>query len=734
MAESCDRVYILLIKKNGDRMLKKIVPQTVKAKLLVIIGCSFFLLVGGMVSSTSIEKKKTFLQGEQLQLQAKYDQVQKVFEDSAVEALSMAFVVAETPEVKRLFAEGDREGLFAVTMPMFKNLKEKLQLAQFQFATPPATSFLRLHKPEKFGDDLTSIRQTLVQGNQLKQPVAGLEIGVAGLGLRGVVPVSYEGKHIGVVEFGKDLNDALVKPLKDTLGVDVSVIGPEGSGFKYLAKTHSLTIPEGRYPFLRKIMEQEAVTFEQLHKNGKDLLTAYGPLKDYSGKTIGVLAIPSDISGTVAEIAANLYKLIAGGAVFLLLLLLVLNVIINRLIKNPLRTVIDKFEKAGRGDLTQRMTSNGLKAVNCPDGLEGARLECGCDDEKSNCWETCGSFATEVQCPRLLKNQYRNCRECPDGYQSGVLDEFAELGTCFNAFMRNVRGMVTELQESVQAMAVSSVELSELARGMEEGAATSADRTSSVAAAAEEMSANMNSVAAASEQAATNINMVATATEEMSTTISRIADNTEQASAITRDAVNQAQGASEKVDVLGKAASEISKVTEVISEISEQTNLLALNATIEAARAGEAGKGFAVVANEIKVLAKQTSEATQQIKQQIEGIQSSTGETIEEIREISVVINQVNEIVTTIATAIEEQAATTGEIGGNVVQAAQGISEVNENVAQTSAVSGDIASDIAGVSGVIQEMSSSAGEVNNRAGDLAAIAEKFRELISRFKV
>jgi len=129
-------------------VLKKIVPQTVKAKLLVIIGFSFFLLVGGLVVSTAIEKKKTFLQGEQFQLQSKYDQVQKVFEDSAVEALSMALVVAETPEVQRLFAEGDREGLSRLTLPMFKNLKERLQLAQFQFSTPPATSFLRLHNPK----------------------------------------------------------------------------------------------------------------------------------------------------------------------------------------------------------------------------------------------------------------------------------------------------------------------------------------------------------------------------------------------------------------------------------------------------------------------------------------------------------------------------------------------------------------------------------------------------------
>jgi len=539
---------------------------------------------------------------------------------------------------------------------------------------------------------------------------------------------------VGAVEFGKDLNDTMLRPLKEKYGFDVSVVVPEKNSFVFLAKTHSMSIPESRYPFLRKVMETETMVSDQFHVEGKDFIKMYGPLRDYAGKTIGILVIPSDVTAPLAAISASLYKLVAGGAVFLVLLLLGLNFTINRLMNKPLRMVINHFEQAGRGDLTQRITCKGLKSINCPDGLQSARLECGCDDENSNCWETCGSFASKIRCPWLLAKRYQHCRECPDGYKIGVLDEFAELGTCFNAFLRNVRVMVVELQDSVLAMNTSSGELSTLAKGMETGAKTSSDRAGSVAAAAEEMSANMNSVAAASEQAATNVNMVATATEEMSSTIARIAENTEQAGSITRAAVEQARGATEKVNVLGKAASEISKVTEVISEISEQTNLLALNATIEAARAGEAGKGFAVVANEIKVLAKQTSEATQQIRQQIEGIQTSTGATIDEIREITRVIDQVNEIVTTIATAIEQQAITTNEIGGNVMQAAQGITEVNENVAQTSAVSGEIAGDINGVSGVIQEMSRSAGEVNGKADDLAALAEKLRELTSKFRV
>jgi len=656
-------------------MLSKIVPQTVRAKLLITVGFSFFLLVGGIVASTAIEKRKTFLQGEQHKLESAYLQVLSVFESQAAEALSMALLTAEIPEMQRLFAERDRTGLSQLALPVYKNLKEKTHLAQMQFLTPPATSFLRLHKPEKFDDDLAAVRATVVQANQQKQPVSGLEIGLAGLGLRGVVPVYFEGKHVGVVEYGKDLNDELLLSLKKQFGIDICFLTPEGSDFKTQAKTMSVTIPQSCFLLMRKVMEEGKIMFEQTQVDGKDMLVVIGPVKDYAGKTIGVLAIPRDIGATLAAISTNLYMMIGGGAVFLVLLLLALNFTINVLMNRPLRMAISQFEKAGQGDLTQRTISK-----------EGRR------------------------------------------------DEFAELGAGFNTFMDNVQTMVVELQSSVQTMNTSSGELSTLAKGMETGAKSSSDRANSVAAAAEEMSANMNSVAAASEQAATNVNMVATATEEMSTTISRIAENTEQASAITRAAVEQARGATEKVNVLGKAASEISKVTEVISEISEQTNLLALNATIEAARAGEAGKGFAVVANEIKVLAKQTSDATQQIRQQIEGIQSSTGATIDEIREITKVIDQVNEIVTTIATAIEQQAITTSEIGGNVVQAAQGITEVNENVAQTSAVSGEIAGDINGVSGVIEEMSRSAGEVNGKADDLADLAAKLKELISKFRV
>ena len=85
-----------------------------------------------------------------------------------------------------------------------------------------------------------------------------------------------------------------------------------------------------------------------------------------------------------------------------------------------------------------------------------------------------------------------------------------------------------------------------------------------------------------------------------------------------------------KVGRLTDAAQRIGDIVGLIQQIAEQTNLLALpTPTIEAARAGEAGKGaFAVVADggqEPRL--PDRGKATDEIAEQIRGIQDVTGDT-----------------------------------------------------------------------------------------------------------
>ena len=312
-------------------------------------------------------------------------------------------------------------------------------------------------------------------------------------------------------------------------------------------------------------------------------------------------------------------------------------------------------------------------------------------------------------------------------------DEVGELSRWLNSFLDKIQGIIADIAGTAGSLGTSSDALASLSAKLSTGARDMDGMASTVAAAAEEMSANMNTVATSSENAANNVNIVSAAAAEMTATINEIAMNTEKARTISEAAVTQTSEASVRMEQLEQAAQSIGKVTQTITDISDQTNLLALNATIEAARAGELGKGFAVVANEIKELANQTASATQEIRNQIKGIQGSTSDTITQIEKISQVINSVNEIVGTIATAVEEQSVTTNEIAGNVAQASRGIQDVNENVSQSSVVSSEIAREIAGVNDLSTQLSGNSEHVSRSAEELHRLSGHLNVLVGKFK-
>lgn len=76
----------------------------------------------------------------------------------------------------------------------YKNIKVHIHDANIH-------SFLRAWKPQKYGDDLSSFRKTIVAVKQSKSPLVAIELGRAGLVVRGVAPVIQDGVYLGSVEF-----------------------------------------------------------------------------------------------------------------------------------------------------------------------------------------------------------------------------------------------------------------------------------------------------------------------------------------------------------------------------------------------------------------------------------------------------------------------------------------------------------------------------------------------------
>jgi methyl-accepting chemotaxis protein len=205
------------------------------------------------------------------------------------------------------------------------------------------------------------------------------------------------------------------------------------------------------------------------------------------------------------------------------------------------------------------------------------------------------------------------------------------------------------------------------------------------------------SVAQASESASSSVQSVAAASDELATSVNEINRQVNESNRVAAEAVRAAQQTDARINELSRAATRIGDVVKLITAIAEQTNLLALNATIEAARAGEAGRGFAVVAGEVKALAAQTAKATDEIGQQVNGMQIATRDSVAAIKQIGTIIGQISDISSVIAAAIEEQGATTREIARNVQQAAQGaamvasnISDVNRGASATGTASSEV--------------------------------------------
>jgi PAS domain S-box-containing protein len=336
--------------------LRSIQDISLKWKLLIpflflsFVGTTSLILLGMNNQKRLIESQ------EKKKLHDYYRAFSDQIEDRQRSALSLAYQVAQSPAVQEAFARRDRQALIDLLLPSYHILAEDFDVKQFHFHIKPATSFLRLHRIQQYGEAMASFRHTINLVEYSGQGIAGLEWGVTGFGVRGVVPVYHQGEIIGTFEIGYAVEEAFLESLKRRYEMDLALFIPDhrGEHFSKLAASS----PE--LPFLSEQIYSwvfQTQNKEVLISPGEapGLALFIGPLLDFSEKSIGIVQISVDRAAAVAKLASNRNIMVAV-MVAALILSSILIVWVTTVFLRPVNHIVRVAREIAAGRRDQKIT------------------------------------------------------------------------------------------------------------------------------------------------------------------------------------------------------------------------------------------------------------------------------------------------------------------------------------------------------------------------------------------
>lgn len=232
---------------QGLQNIRRWVVQRSRASLiyisLIILGLDLVFVVINYYSSKQALDKNLYQNAVEEQREFNLT-MQMVYRNM----MQMALYISQNKELNQLFLKGReavlREGggaggkeaaairqqLLDKVKPAWDKLTAAFDIRQLHYHLGPGSlSFLRVHKPQKFGDRMDDLRFIIVDTNDEKTPRFGFETGRIYSGLRGVYPIwatdpkTHQQVYVGALETGTSFKQILPEFAK-YFGVNVAVL------------------------------------------------------------------------------------------------------------------------------------------------------------------------------------------------------------------------------------------------------------------------------------------------------------------------------------------------------------------------------------------------------------------------------------------------------------------------------------------------------------------------------
>ncbi|WP_010543422.1 methyl-accepting chemotaxis protein [Sphingomonas elodea] len=415
---------------------------------------------------------------------------------------------------------------------------------------------------------------------------------------------------------------------------------------------------------------------------GKPFFTAYDPIKDASGKTIGILfvGIPeSDVLGAIGGarwslgLSAAIISLVVAGAAWFA----------GRRMFAPLVQMTGAMRALAAGRVDVAIPAHAgtdeigamAQALEHFRAAEIARQQAEARDRAA---EAARERAMDVLGQALAKVSGGDLT-ADIGHDFPV--EYEKLATHFRSAIGSLRELIGSVIESTASIRTGSQE---------------------IASASEDLARRTEANAASLEETAAAITQMNQRIDATATAAGVTLERADQAIGVVGSGRSTADEAVQAMTRVSDSAKGIDSVIEGLDKIAFQTRVLAMNAAVEAGRAGEAGRGFAVVADLVSALAMRAEEEAKRARDQLTVTQSeveiargSVEKVDHALAEIVNTVGEVHQLLGGIAADNKAQSTAIREISGAIGDMDRATQQNAAMVEETSAAARQLTDQVA---------------------------------------